>query len=301
MSQNLNDKIQRLQEQFQQGMISRRDFLRYMTMLGVTVGAAEALAACAPKPTPTAVPPTRVPPTAVPPTAVPPTAVPPTAVAPTAAPPPTVAPTAPPPAAQVKALAGYMLRYNPVLCTGCQVCVYACADKWMTEYFPAEAADTINPEFARIRLMRFQYVDVLNNCQYCTLIDWAEGSTKFPCEQVCPTGAIMTIPEGEGKPEYTGMGYKTVDRALCTGLELCGRCLEVCEDQFGSGMSFDPIEHKAQVCSRCGGVPACVTACPEPGALEFAPLQTNGRYWATVPTAHAEMLYMKIYNTRRVL
>jgi len=48
--------------------------------------------ACAPKPTPTPIPPTPRPPTAVPPTAVPPTAVPPTAVPPTAVP--TAAPTA---------------------------------------------------------------------------------------------------------------------------------------------------------------------------------------------------------------
>jgi len=294
MSDRITEKLERMQEQMRAGLISRRDFLRYATMMGVTVGAAEALAACAPKPTPTAVPPTKVPPTAVPPTAVPPTAVPPTAVAPTAA-----APTAPAPAAQKKAVAGNMIRYNPQLCTGCSVCAFACADKWMTKYFPEQAKDTINLEFSRIRPMRFQWVDVLQGCEYCTLMQWAEGSTKAPCEQVCPTAAIVVVPEGQGEAGYTGFGYRTVDRALCTGLDLCGRCLEICEDQFGSGISFDPIEKKAQLCSRCGGLPACVDACPEPGAIMFAPLQTNGRYWANTPTAMAEMLFMKIYQQRR--
>jgi len=296
MSDRITEKLQRMQEQLAAGVISRRDFLRYVTMMGVTVGAAEALAACAPKPTPTSVPPTKVPPTAVPPTAVPPTAVPPTAVAPTAA-----APTAPAPAAQAKPAAGRMIRYNPQLCTGCLVCSFACADHWMTKYFPEQAADTINLEFARIRPMRFQWVDVLNQCQDCRLLKWAEGSTAAPCEQVCPQAAIHTVPEGQGEEGYTGYGYLTVDRDLCTGLDLCGRCLEICEDQFGSGVSFDPIEKKAQICSRCGGLPKCVDACPEPGALAFFPQQSNGRYWANTPSAMAELLFMKIYQQRRTV
>lgn len=291
MSDRITEKLERMQEQLAAGLISRRDFLRYVTMMGVTVGAAEALAGCAPKPTPTSVPPTAVPPTAVPPTAVPPTAVPGA----------TAAPTAPPPAAEQQPTAGYMIRYNPQLCTGCSVCAFACADHWMTKYFPEQAADTINLEFARIRPMRFQWVDVLNQCQDCRLYDWAEGSTKAPCEQVCPQAAIYTVPEGQGEEGYTGYGYLTVDRELCTGLDLCGRCLEICEDQFGSGISFDPIEKKAQICSRCGGLPKCVDACPEPGALMFAPLQTNGRYWANTPPAMAELLFMKIYQQRRVV
>lgn len=296
MSDQVHEKILHLQEQLQQGLVSRRDFLRYMTMMGVTAAAAEALAACAPKPTPTATP---KPPTAVPPTAVPPTAVPPTAVPPTAAP--TAAPTAPAPAAQKKPVAGYMIRYNPQLCTGCLQCAFACADKWMTKYFPEQAKDTINLEFSRIRPMRFQWVDVLNVCNYCTLMKWAEGSDKAPCAQVCPQEAIVVVPEGQGEEGYTGYGYMTVDRSLCIGLDLCGRCLEICEDQFASGISFDPIEKKAQICSRCGGLPACVDACMEPGAIEFSPLQTNGRYWGNLPSAYAELLFMKIYNQRRTV
>ena len=89
MSQKPNERIAALQEQLLQGKISRRDFMRYAMILGVSVGAAEALAACAPKPAPTA---TAVPPK---PTAVPPTVVPPTAVPPTAVPEPTAAPAAP--------------------------------------------------------------------------------------------------------------------------------------------------------------------------------------------------------------
>jgi Fe-S-cluster-containing hydrogenase component 2 len=289
MSQ-LHEKLSELQEQLRLGQITRRDFLRYVSVLGISVGAAEALAACAPKPAPTAVPPTKVPPTKVPPTAVPPTAVPPTAVAPTAA------PTAPPPVATKQALPGHTIIFEPTKCTGCMLCAVACAEKFAAEYFPNETKNTINLEFSRIRPMRFQLVDVINVCQDCRLYKWAEGSTKAPCEQVCPQAAINVIPEGKGKAGFSGMGYLDIDRALCTGLDLCGRCLEICEDQFASGISFDPIEKKAQICTRCGGLPVCVDVCPEPLALQFYPQMRNGRSFAQKPADMAESLYNRIYD-----
>jgi peptide/nickel transport system substrate-binding protein len=88
--------IPELQESLRKGQISRREFLRYASLLGMSVSAASVIAACTPAatPEPTAVPPTAMPPTAVPPTAMPPTAVPPTAMPPTAAP--TMGPTAVP-------------------------------------------------------------------------------------------------------------------------------------------------------------------------------------------------------------
>jgi len=197
-----------------------------------------------------------------------------------------------------EAKAGHMLRFNPAICTGCLLCATACAEKWAAELFPEETKDVVNLEFSRIRPMRMQYVDIVNVCNYCKLIDWAEGSDKAPCQQVCPEDAIIFVPEGEGKPGFTGMGYKTIDREKCLGLDVCWRCLEICEDQFASGISFDPIEMKAQVCTMCGGLPACVEACPEPEALRFVPLQTNGRYFANQPEAYFDLVYQKIYNER---
>ena len=282
MEERLHERIAELQEQLRRGNISRREFLRYATLLGVSLGAAEALAACAPKPTPTPAPPTPAPPTPAPPK-------------------PTPTP-APPPVVEKEAKAGHMLRFNPAICTGCMLCAVACAEKWAAELFPEETKDVVNLEFSRIRPMRSQYVDIVNVCTYCTLIAWAEGSDKAPCQEVCPEDAIITVPEGEGKPGFTGMGYMTVDREKCLGLDLCGRCLEICEDQFGSGISFDPIEKKAQICTMCGGLPACVEACPEPEALRFVPLLFwNGRYFAEQPEAYFELTYMKLFGKRRDL
>lgn len=197
--------------------------------------------------------------------------------------------------------AGHTLVFDPYQCTGCMMCSVACAEKYSAELHPEETAHTVNLEFARIRPMRFQYVDVVNVCSYCTLEEWAEGSSEFPCAEVCPEDAILTVPEGEGKEGYYGMGYKWIDPDLCLGIDKCWRCAEICEDQFASGISFDPITKKAQVCSRCGGDPECVKVCPEPQALQWVPAGRNGRYFAHQPTAYAELLYRKMFNKRRTL
>jgi Fe-S-cluster-containing hydrogenase component 2 len=219
-------------------------------------------------------------------------------VEPTTAAPATTDGTAP---AAVEYKAGYQLYYDPYICTGCNMCAVACSEHWSAFYYPDETKDTVNLEFSRIRPMRFQYVDVVNVCSACKLVPWAEGSDKYPCEFVCPEEAIQVIPEGEGVAGYYGMGYKWVDREKCLGADKCWRCAEICEEQFGSAVSFDPIEKKAQICSRCGGDPQCVKACPEPGALSFGPAILNGRYYAYKPTDAANLLFRKMYNSRRKL
>jgi len=76
----MHPAVPELQEALRKGEISRREFLRYAALLGLSVSAASALAACAPAAAPTAVPPTAAPaPTQAP--------------AATMAPAPTVAPT----------------------------------------------------------------------------------------------------------------------------------------------------------------------------------------------------------------
>ena len=63
----MHPAVPELQEALRKGEISRREFLRYATLLGVSVSAASAMAACAPAATPTAAPaPTAVPPTSAP-------------------------------------------------------------------------------------------------------------------------------------------------------------------------------------------------------------------------------------------
>jgi anaerobic carbon-monoxide dehydrogenase iron sulfur subunit len=195
--------------------------------------------------------------------------------------------------------ANHYLAFDPQQCSGCMLCAVACAEHWAEHDHPG--LDTVNLEFSRIRPVRFQYIDVVSVCQDCKLETWTEGSDRSPCEEVCPEEAIYHVPEGEGEPGYYGMGYKYIDQDKCLGIDKCWRCAEICQDQFGMGISFDPITKKAQACSRCGGDPSCVKVCPEPLALRFVPVARNGRFHAFKPAEYGELVYRKFFNKIRSL
>ena len=197
----------------------------------------------------------------------------------------------PSPTKQAVENAQLLIHYD--LCTGCMACAIACSEHWIPIEAP-ELSNTVNLEYSRIRPMRFNFVDVTNICHQCALESWAEGSSKHPCEQVCTPGAIAVIPKGQGKDGYYGMGYMYVDKSNCIGLDKCGRCLSICEQQFGSGITFDP-NGQAQVCSMCGGLPVCADACPQ-NAIEVVVPGRNGRDYANVPEDFAKSLSMKLYK-----
>jgi len=73
MEEKLHKRLPELKDQYLQGKMTRREFLRYATLLGVSLTAAQSLiAGCAPKPTPTPTPrPAPPTPTPVPPTPTP--------------------------------------------------------------------------------------------------------------------------------------------------------------------------------------------------------------------------------------
>jgi Fe-S-cluster-containing hydrogenase component 2 len=175
MSQELNERIAELQEQLRQGKIGRRDFMRYAMLLGLTVGTAEALAACAPKPT-------VVPPTVVPPTAVPPTTVPPTAEA---------QPSPPPSAPEIVMEKGWQLVIDYDKCSGCRTCEIECAKRHF---------NVINPALAAIRIYKvYPGMDVAMFCRNCN---------ARPCIDACPT-----TPKAITIDEKTGANK--VDLAVC--------------------------------------------------------------------------------------
>jgi len=146
--EKLHEMISELQERLRQGKIGRREFVRYASLLGLSLGAAETLAACAPAPTPTATPP---PPT---PTSPPPQ---PTVV---------VAP-APSPVVMEK---DWQLLVDYDKCSGCRICEFECAKRHF---------DVINPELARIKLYKiYPGVDIAMYCRNC----WGA-----PCIEACPT------------------------------------------------------------------------------------------------------------------
>lgn len=241
MTQKLNERIAELQEQLRQGQISRREFMRYAILLGVSLGAAEALAACAPKPMPTATP-LPAQPTARP-TLVPPVSVPPTAV-----PQPTVAPAAPA-AQEVVMEKDWQLVIDYDRCSGCRTCEIECARRHY---------GVINPALSRITIYKvYPGVDIAMFCRNCY---------TRPCIDACPTTPkAISISETSGACK--------VDPKLCIK---CFKCEDACKQQH---IRFHPTGQYPLLCDLCDLDPACVASCPDK-ALSVVPPWVAPDTWA---------------------
>jgi len=131
---------------------------------------------------------------------------------------------------------------DPLKCTGCVVCEYACS---------MEKEQVFNPLKSRIRAIR---LDPLSNaaiaCRACK---------EAPCVTACPEKALMQSGE---------TGVVMVDEDKCKG---CGWCIEACE--YGA-ITLHPNKQKVIVCDVCNGEPACIQFCPE-GALNLSGKTTD--------------------------
>jgi TPP-dependent indolepyruvate ferredoxin oxidoreductase alpha subunit len=131
---------------------------------------------------------------------------------------------------------------DPLKCTGCVVCEYACS---------MEKEQVFNPLKSRIRAIR---LDPLSNaaiaCRACK---------EAPCVTACPEKALMQSGE---------TGVVMVDEDKCNG---CGWCIEACE--YGA-ITLHPNTQKVIVCDVCNGEPACIQFCPE-GALNLSGKTTD--------------------------
>jgi class I fructose-bisphosphate aldolase len=118
------------------------------------------------------------------------------------------------------------LRTNPDLCTGCRICVSACAVARQGNF------DTSKARLKVVDLRPGPSVPVV--CDQCG-----------KCVQACPTGAL-TMDERVG-----GLMH---NRDLCT---LCGACVAACPNQL-------PImdSNTVYVCNLCSGWPECADWCP---------------------------------------
>jgi DhnA family fructose-bisphosphate aldolase class Ia/Fe-S-cluster-containing hydrogenase component 2 len=130
------------------------------------------------------------------------------------------------------------LRVTPARCTGCELCVAACASAHDGGQFGTYGARlrVEAPELGRYKVA------------YCTLCK--------KCIEACPTGALRW---------QTASGAVELVAENCTA---CGKCVEVCPMQVVS--QSDPKATPAGdqwpwlpvICDLCGGNPACARICP---------------------------------------
>ena len=91
--------------------------------------------------------------------------------------------------------------------------------------------------------------------------DVCKHCVTAPCQQACPTGAIL---HNEFENVY-------IQADICNG---CSYCIAACPFGVITRASFDGHSHKCTLCydrQKDGLVPACAKACPT-ASIQFGPL-----------------------------
>ena len=122
---------------------------------------------------------------------------------------------------------------DPELCTGCQLCEFACS---------AAKEGIFDLELSRIRTARLGLVTMMSiACRLCQ---------DPPCVASCPRDALRMSETN---------GTILVDKVRCVG---CGWCIESCD--FGA-IALDSRSKVVVVCDLCSDLsqPRCMEICPQ--------------------------------------
>ena len=122
---------------------------------------------------------------------------------------------------------------EPELCTGCQLCEFACS---------AEKEGAFNPDLFRIRTARPELSIMASiACRLCE---------NPPCIESCPRQAL-TVNENNGTI--------VLDKVRCVG---CGWCIEACD--FGA-IALDSRSKFVVIYDLCADLPEpkCIEICPQ--------------------------------------
>ena len=125
------------------------------------------------------------------------------------------------------------INCDPEVCTGCQLCEFACA---------AAKEGEFNLELSRIKLVRVRSELMMSvACRFCE---------DTPCIAACPREALGWDEE---------RAIIVLDKVRCTG---CGWCVEACD--FGA-ITINPATKSALICDLCADRewPHCVEVCPK--------------------------------------
>lgn len=234
MEEERQRRIFELQESLVRGEISRRDFLRYASVLGLSLGAAQALAACTSQATPTSAPEAAAP-----------------TSEPAAAEPVAVAQAEPEP--EGWGIYNYpypsgeaMIETYEAKCVGCHLCSYACAMKhW----------GVMNPELANIRIRKYLLPlpkSIQSVCAQCQ-------EEERECVKACPVDPPLPIFFDEET-----LHMRIVEEG-CLG-EKCMQCRDACSAQaIHIYPSVSPIPFVCDLCdteNTGDRKPECVNICP---------------------------------------
>jgi len=153
------------------------------------------------------------------------------------------------------------------LCIGCKACEVACK-QW--NQLPADGFDFTGHSYDNTKHLsattwrhvafREKIGDDLS--RWLMVSDVCKHCADAPCQQSCPTGAIV----------YNEFGSVYVQPDICNG---CGYCVAACPFGVIGRSDIDGHAHKCTLCfdrQSDGMEPACAKACPT-ASIQFGPVE----------------------------
>ena len=171
---------------------------------------------------------------------------------------------------------------DTTVCIGCKACEVACK-QW--NQLPSDGFDWIGNSYdhtGELSATSWRHVkfveqfpdppgktfalDVLPDppaapARWLMMSDVCKHCVTAPCQQACPTGAIL----------HNEFGNVYIQADICNG---CAYCIAACPFGVITRSDVDGVAHKCTLCydrQKDGLVPACAKACPT-RSIQFGPL-----------------------------
>jgi len=153
------------------------------------------------------------------------------------------------------------------VCIGCKACEVACK-QWNQLpsdgfHFKGTSYDNTHELSATTwRHVAFKEKLGAESMRWLMMSDVCKHCETAPCQQSCPTGAIV----------YNEFGDVYVQNDICNG---CGYCVVACPFGVIGRSEYDGHAHKCTLCydrQSIGETPACAKSCPTE-SIQFGPVE----------------------------
>ena len=156
---------------------------------------------------------------------------------------------------------------DATLCIGCKACEVACK-QWNA--LPSDGMRWSGQSYdntLHLSATSWRHVSFTEKALPSGGIQWLFNSdvckhcTAAPCQEACPTGALI----------YNEYGNVYVQQDICNG---CGYCISACPFGVIGRSEADGLAHKCTLCydrQREGMEPACAKTCPT-DSIQFGPV-----------------------------